>query len=173
MKRKVLKSILCSVLIVALLSAPMSALAASKKVAYILKVYTTDSSKKVRVRSGSSLKNGNGSSDVIGTLKIGTKVLYWGDKAGQMLKIMTPGGKTGYIYQGNLKTYGAMQASQIYLTKSNTAVYKRSGSKMVRKGTVGADVPVVIYALKGDWAYVKGLTGASAYVKTSALKKAI
>ena len=171
MKRKVLKSILCSLLIVALISAPMSALAASK-VAYILKVYTTDSTRKVNVRSGSSLKGGNGSSGIIGTLKTGTRVLYWGEKSGQMLKIMTNNGQVGYIYQGNLKTYGAMSRKQVYLTSASTAVYKRSGSTMKRSGTIGKGKPVFVYGIKGGYALVKNLAGGSGYIKTSALKKA-
>ena len=172
MKRKVLKSILCSLLIVALLSAPMSALAASKA-AYILRVYTTDSSRKVYVRSGSSLRGGNGNSGILGTLKSGTRVLYWGEKSGQMCKIMTNGGAIGYIYQGNLKVYGAMNRKQIYFTNSSTGVYRASGSSIRKVGTIGKNKPVFVYGLRGGYALCKNLAGATGYIKASALKKSL
>ena len=170
MKRKIFKSILCSLLIIALVSAPMSALAASK-VAYILKV-NGGSAGKVYVRSGSSLKGGNGSSGIIGTLKNGTRVLYWGQKSGQMLRVMTNSGAVGYIYKGNLKAYGAMSKKQVYLTNGSTALYKRSGSSMKRSGTLGKNKPLLVYRISGGWALVKNLAGKTAYVKMSSLKKA-
>ena len=166
MKRKLLKSLLCSLLILAFVSAPISALAASKT-AYILKVTGSD---KVNVRSGSSVKGGD--SDIIGTVKPGTRVLYWGEKSGQMMKIMGANGQTGYIYQGNLKSYGAVKSSQVYLTKSATTIYKKSGSTLKKKGTVSANYPVFVYKVVAGYAQVKNISGTTAYIKTSALKKA-
>ena len=170
MKRKLLKSILCSLLVVALLAAPMSALAASK-VAYILKV-DVGSSKLANVHAGSALRGGNGDSTIIGTLKNGTKVLYWGEKSGQMLKIMASNGKTGYIYQGSLKTYGAMSRKQIYLAKSSTNMYKKSGSSLKKSGSISKGSPVFVYKVSGNWVLVKNMSGSSGYVKSSTLKKA-
>ena len=171
MKRKILKSILCSLLVIALLAAPMSAFAA-KKVAYILKV-SAAGSKGAFMRSGSSLKGGNGKDSIIGSLKNGTRVLYWGDKSGQMLKVMTSGGKTGYIYKGYLKTYGAMSSKQVYLTKSKSVVYKKAGATMKKKGSIGKGKPVFVYKTIGEYALVKNLAGGSGYVKMNALKKAL
>ena len=166
MKRKLLKSILCSLLIITLVVAPISALASSKT-AYILKVTGSD---KVNVRSGSSVKGGD--SGIIGTVKPGTRVLYWGVKSGQMLKVMGANGQTGYIYQGNLKSYGAVKRSQVYLTKSATTTYKKSGSTLKKKGTVSANYPVVVYKVIGGYAQAKNISGTTVYIKTSALKKA-
>ena len=171
MKRKVLKAILSSLLIVALLSASVSALASSK-VAYILKV-SASGSKAAYMRSGSNKAGGNGSDSIIGSLKNGTRVLYWGNKSGQMLKVMTASGKTGYVYQGYLKTYGAMNRKQIYLTKSKVAVYKKVGSAMKKKGSIGKGRPVLVYGVNGSYALCKTLSGSTGYVKTSALKKAL
>ena len=171
MKHKVLKSIICSLLIVAMLSAPMSALASSK-VAYLVKVATTDSSNKVRIRAGSAKRGGNGDATIIGSVKTGSYVLHWGEKSGQMLKVMTPNGLIGYIFKDNVKSYGAMNKDWIYLTKASTAVYKRSGSGFRRTGTVGKNKPVVVMKKWGGWAMVKSMSGKTAYVKTSSLTKA-
>ena len=161
MKRNVLKILLCTLTIVALVAAPMSALAASK-VAYILKVAVSDAPG-TYVRSGNAADN----NAVIGSLKNGTKVLYMGSKNGQMLQVMSQTGQIGYVYQGNLKTYGAVNASRIYLTSTTTGVYN---SAMKKAGTVGAGVPVVVFSMNGGWAFVRSITGAAAYIPTSALK---
>ena len=167
MKRNMFKTVLCSLLIAALLAASVPALAASK-VAYILKV-SVPGSPGTYMRSGSS--KAGGTSNITGSLKNGTKVLYWGVKSGQMLKVMSANGKTGYVYQGNLKSYGAVRTNQLYATTGKTTVYKRSGSKMVKKGTVGQNIPVILFSTNNGWAYVRSLSGASAYVKASSLKK--
>ena len=165
MKKNALKKILGLMLIIALLAAPISALAASKT-AYILKVSATPAA---YLRSYSSGSN----SQIIDSLRTGTKVIYWGTKKDQMLKVMTASGETGYCYQGNLKVYGAVKTSQIYRTNSSAAVYKRSGSSMKKIGTVKKNTMVFVYGTRGSYSLVKNLAGKSGYIKTSKLKKAI
>ncbi len=143
-------------MIVAMLAAQVSALASN---AYLLKVNGVGS----YVRSETGEK--------IGSLRKGTRVLYWGHKKGQMLKVMIASGKIGYVYQGNLDTYGAMNAKQLYMTDSPTKLYKRVGSSMKAKGSVGKGVPLIVYRSVNGWAMVKSLAGKTAYVKTSNLKK--
>ena len=167
MKRNLMKSILCSLLIVALLAAPVSAFAASK-VAYIFKV-SVSGAPGTYMRSGSS-KAGGSSSDVIGSLKNGTKVIYSGKKSGQMLYVTAANGKSGYVYQGNLKNYGAVNVRQIYVTTSSTGVYKKSSGSMRKVGTVSAGIPVVVFSTSGNYAYVRNLSGKTAYIPMSALK---
>ena len=159
MKHNVLKSILCSLLIVALFAAPMSALAASN-VAYILKVAVPDAPG-TYVRAGSGENNG-----IIGSLPNGTKVLYCGQGIGQMLYVMTASGQTGYVYQGNLATYGATSKSRVFLTSTTTDVYN---SSMQRFGSVGAGVPVIVFGVNGGFALCRNINGTAAYVPTSAL----
>ena len=169
MKRNILKSILCSLLIAAMLAAPASALAASK-VCYIFKVAVSNAPG-TYMRSGKTAD----SNAIIGSLRNGTKVLYYGTKSSmneQMLKVLTPDGKRGYVYKGNLNTYGAATARQIYLTtQSSTGVYKKAGSKYRKVGSVGKGIPVVVYKSKGKWSRVRNMNGTSAYIKTSALKR--
>lgn len=159
MKRNIVKSMLSILLIVTLLAAPMSALAASK--AYVLRVSVSDFAN-VRSESG----------EQIAQLRKGTRVLYWGEKNDQMLKVMTASGDVGYVYQGNFTSYGAMSTKQLYVTASErTGVYGRRGNSPVYRGSVGKGVPVVVYQVRGNWAYVRNLSGKTAYIRTSDLSK--
>ena len=162
MKRKVLKSVLCSLLILAMMMAPMSALASSS-LALILKV----NGDWVRMRDGA--EEGD---EVIARLRKGTKVLYWGEREDEMNKVLTSTGKQGYIYKGYLSTYGAMKKSQVYITTGTTKLYKRSGSSLKGNGTLAKGKYVVVYKTSGNWAYIKTMTGKSAYCQKSSLKKA-
>lgn len=162
MKRKVLKSVLCSLLILAMMMAPMSALASSS-LALILKV----NGDWVRMRDGA--EEGD---EVIARLRKGTKVLYWGEREDEMYKVLTSTGKRGYIYKGYLSTYGAMKKSQVYITTGTTKLYKRSGSSLKGNGTLAKGKYVVVYKTSGNWAYIKTMTGKSAYCQKSSLKKA-
>lgn len=166
MKRNLLKTILCSLLVITLLAAPMSALAASK-VAYIFKV-SVPGAPGSYLRSGSVIGGGE-ESEIIGSLKNGAKVIYWGKKIGQMLRVITPDGTVGYVYQYNLKPYGAVSSKQVYLTTAKTGMYKRSGTL---KKVLGKNQPVFVYRVNGKWAMIKNLSGTTGYVKMSALKKA-
>lgn len=169
MKHKKIKLLLCVLLIAALSTAPISALAASK--GYVLKVATKDGSG-ANLRSSTDANHLDSTKDnVIATLKNGTKVVYWGVSKGQMLKVMTAGGKTGYIYKESLKSYGAVNRKQVYKTKAKTSVYRRSGSSYKKKGTVGKNVPLLVYGIRGKWAYVRNLNGTPGYIKLSKLKK--
>ena len=85
MKRNVFKSVLCFMMILAMLMAPMTASAASN--ARIMKTNTDW----VRLRSESG--------EQIARLRKGTKVLYWGSKDDEMSRVITSNGKTGYVYK--------------------------------------------------------------------------
>ena len=162
MKRNLLKTVLCSLLVIALLAAPVSGLASSN-LALIMKV----NGDWVRVRDGA-----DEGAQVITRLRKGNKVLFWGDRQDEMYKICTSSGDVGYIYKGYLSTYGAMKKSQVYVTSGTTKLYKRSGSSLKGNGTLGSGKYVVVYKTSGNWAYIKTMTGKSAYCQKSMLKKA-
>lgn len=161
MKRNMFKIFMSCVLMVALLAAPVSAFAASN-VAYLLMVAVSDA-------PGTYVRSGNASDGnaVVGSLRNGTLVLFWGQTNGQMLYVMTADGTAGYVYQGNMRIYGAMNTRQIYVTSTTTGVYTRSGAKAM---TVGANVPVIVYGFNGDWAYVRNINGVPAYIPSSNLR---
>ena len=161
MKRNMFKSVICSLLIVVMLAGSMPAYAAS--VARIMKV----SGDYVRMR-----ESADEGSAVITRLRKGTKVLYWGVKEDAMYKVMTSSGKVGYVYGSYLTTYGAMQLSSVYVTTAQTQMYKRSGSSLVKNGTLASGKYVMVYKTANGWAYIKTMSGKGAYVRTATLEKA-
>lgn len=166
MKRKYWMMALSALLIVTMLVAPFSASAASgKKKVYILKV-TEDGA---RIRKGPS-----SAYDVITSAKKGTIVFYMGKHKDAFCYICTSGGTVGYMYKGFLKSYGACYAYQVYYCKDRSAgVYTRNSSGKVKKvTTLSKHQFVVVYQAKGDWAYIKTLSGTGGFVKKSALAKA-
>lgn len=161
MKRRVISLLMVIALLAAMAVAPMGAMAATK--VKILKV-TVD---------GARLRTGPASTyDVKTSLKKGSKVIYLGKTKNSFAHIRTSGGTEGYMYKGFLKNYGTCYKSQIYKSKKNSLpVYKKAGhsSKVTRlkKGQ-----HVIVYQVKGKWAYIKTLGGKGGYCKASSLTKA-
>lgn len=158
MKRKTWKSILCALLIVLTLMAPVSASAATT--ARIMKV----NGSWVNLRS--SGQNGY----VVKNLRKGQKVLYWGVKNGEMYKVMLSDLKTtGYVHKDYLTTYGAFKLNQLYKTTASTKTYNLSGKS---NGTLGKGKFVAIYQTKGQWGYGKTMSGKTVVVNRGNLVKA-
>lgn len=162
MKRKFLKPLVCILLAVSMLLAPLSAMAASSK-AYIMRVNVSGA----RLHSSTDADH-----TIVAKLSKGSKVLYWGSKNGAMYKVVTLSGKTGYVYKNYLSVYGAVKKSSVYVTRAKTKLYKRSGSSLKGNGTLSAGKYVVVYRTYGNWAYVKTMSGKGAYVNKNYLKKA-
>ena len=160
--KRVMKSLICSLLIVVLLAGSVPAFAASS-VARIMKV----NSDYVRLR-----ESANEGSAVITRLRKGTKLLYWGVKDDAMYKVLTSTGKTGHVYGKYLTTYGAMNLKSVYVTKNLTQMYKRSGNSLKKNGVLSKGKYVMVYKTANGWAYIKTMTGKGAYVKTENLKRA-
>ena len=161
MKRRILKVLICLVMIISCM-APIAATAASKP-AYILKV----SADYARMRKGPY-----GSYGIITTLRRGAKVLYGGQNAGEYCKVYTTNGTSGYVYKKYLSTYGAVKRNNVYMTKAAAPFYKRSGSSLKRSGSVAKNQFVLVYKRNGDWVFVKSLSGRSGYMKAAYLKRA-
>ena len=162
MKRRVLLMLL-SVLLIASMVMPASAYAASKKTVQILQV-TVD---------GARVRKGPGSSyDVITSVRNGGKVFYLGKEKSSFYYVRTDHGVQGYMYKGFLKSYGAAYKDQIYYAKEKAKVYKKASTHSSRKTTLSKGQHVIVYQVKGNWAYIKTLGGTGGYVKKSALKKA-
>ncbi len=163
MKRRILTAILAVLLIVSILLAPMSAMAASKSMVQILKVNVDGA----RLRSGPSSDYG-----VITSLDKGSKVLYCGKQKNSFSYVCTAYGRKGYIFRDYLTAYGAAYSSQIYRAKKKVKVYKKATTGSGRATTLGKGQHVIVYQTKGSWAYIKTLGGKGGYVKKSALSKA-
>ena len=165
MKRRILMVAACVLLIATMLIAPISASAASSnKVVAILKV-TAD---------GARLRQGPSSSyEVITSLKDGEKVFYLNKQVDAFCYVRTSKGKIGYMYKGFLKSYGAAYLNQIYYCSSKSAkVYKKASTKAKKITKLSKNQHVIVYEVRGSWAYIKTLGGTGGFVKTSALAKA-
>ena len=165
MKRRVLMIALSVALLLAMVIAPVSASAASSsKTVKILKV-TVDGA---RVRSGPS-----SAYDVKTSVSKGSKAFYLGKIKDSFAYIRTEKGVVGYMYKGFLKSYGAAYRYQIYYsTKSSVKVYKKASSSSKHVTRLSKNQHVIVYQVKGSWAYIKTLSGKGGYVKKSVLSKA-
>ena len=159
MKRNLWKSMLCLSLILVLVLAPMSGMAATKT-AKILKINVDQA----RMRTGAS-------GEIITTLARGTKVLYLNRTDGAFCKVCTTDGTTGYVYKGFLSSYGSVRADQVYVTTGSTTLYKLSGNSLRKSSTLKSGTYMLVYKTNGNWAYVKSMSGKSGYVKLSSIRK--
>ena len=158
MKRNYFVRILCLTLILMLGIMPIcSAYAASK--AYILRVNANYVH--VRDRDG----------DIMSSVRKGTRVLYWGERAGDMCKVVNSSGSTGYIYKAYLSSYGVVNKSQVAIVTSKAPLYRKSGSSLRKSGTAKAGTTLLVYQVNGSWAYVRNFNGTGAYIRTNYLKK--
>ena len=162
MNRRFISLALVVALLVAMAIVPAGASAATK--VKILKV-TVDGA---RVRSGPSSNY-----DVKTSLKKGSKVIYLGKTKNSFAHIRTSGGTEGYIYKGFLKNYGSCYKSQVYYSKKkNLAMYKKASTRSSKRTRLSKKQHVIVYQVKGNWAYIKTLGGTGGYVQKKYLKKA-
>ena len=159
MKRRILTIALCLMVILSMLAAPVSASAASKD---IVKIKT--------INTNARLRTGPGNYDWSKILKKGTKVIV-GKKTNAFYYVKTSSGETGYIYEKYLSDYGAVSNKQVYAAVKNAKVYKKPSTSAKAIKTVKAGQYVFVYGVRGDWAYVKTMSGKGGYMKTSALVK--
>ena len=163
MKHRIWMMVVAALLVASMLIAPVSALAASKKTVQILQVNV----------DGARLRKGPGSSyDVVTSVKNGAKVFYLGTEKSSFYKVRTDHGAVGYMYKGFLKSYGACYKDQVYYATKKTKAYKKASTHSSSKATLSKGQHVIVYQVKGNWAYIKTLGGTGGYVKKSALKKA-
>lgn len=165
MKHRVFMVVLSVVLLLTMVVAPFSASAASSnKTVKILKV-TVDGA---RVRSGPS-----SAYEVKTSVNKGGKVFYLGKIKDSFAYVRTEKGVVGYMYKGFLKSYGAAYRYQIYYsTKGGIKVCKKASSSSSRVARLSKNQHVIVYQVKGNWAYIKTLSGKGGYVRKSVLKKA-
>ena len=162
MKRRTISLVLLIALLLATAIVPVGASAATK--VKILKV-TVDGA---RVRQGPSSAYA-----VKTSVKKGGKVFYLGKMKNSFAYIRTSGGTQGYMYKGFLKSYGTCYKSQVYYSKkSGLKVYKKPSTHSSKVTKLSKHQHVIVYQVKGKWAYVKTVSGKGGYCQASALGKA-
>ena len=156
MKRK---TILCLALIVTLTVALISASAATWT---IMKV-TVD---------GARVRKSAGNSDIVTTLRKGTKVISTGKANQSYFKIMTLGGKTGYIFRDHVEKLGTVDSTQLYKTTQKVNLRRKASKTASRVKKLGAGEYVMVISVADGWAHVKTIDGKRGYVNETYLKKA-
>ena len=162
--KKWMKLVLCTVLAMLFVLAPMEAMAQT------VKIYRVNADL-VRVHSTAA----QGLENVIGKLRLGTKVFYLGHGKGGAAgwwRVRSDHGLTGYVYKTYLSYYGATTVSKVYQATGSAYVYKKASTKAGRVATLTRNEHVIVYATKGNWAAIATLSGKQGFVKKSVLKKA-
>lgn len=150
---------LCMMLLASFVIAPVSA---SAKVVKIMKVNV----------KGARLRSGPGASSIKKpSLKKGEKVFYSGKQVHAFCYVRTASGRTGYVYKPYLSSYGAVNSKQVYYAKKATTMYKKARKSSRRVGRLSKKQHVLVYETRGNWAYIKTLSGKGGFVKFSNLRR--
>ena len=159
MKKRILMLMLCVLLIASTVLAPISAMAASTSSILIVNV------------DGARLRGGTNLTRIITSLRKGTRVVYNGKHIGSMYYVRAENGKKGYVYKRYLSAYGAASSKKVYGVTRKTYLYKRASSSSRHVARLAKGTTLIVYKTKGNWAYVRTLTGKAGYVKTSYLRR--
>lgn len=164
MKRRIIALLLTVLLLVGSFAVPVSASAASKSKVKILKVNVEGA----RIRTGPS-----SAYDIKTSVSKGTKVFYLNKMKNSFAYICTEKGVTGYMYRGFLDSYGVAYKYQVYYcTDRSIGVYQKTNTDSKKVTKLSKGQRVIVYQVKGNWAYIKTLSGTGGYVKKKYLKKA-
>ena len=164
--KKILKTLLCMMMILVCAAPACMPSASAATAAKILRVNAAD----VRLHYNTK---GGGENTMILKLKKGTKVLFLETKNKTWSYVALPNGLRGYIYNGYLSEYGAVNAKSVaQVNVSKLATYKVSGKRMKKTGSsLTRNTVVFVRDTKGGYAKIMTLAGKWTYVKTSGLKR--
>lgn len=162
-KKRYLRVLVCLTLALALLLGTTVSAQAAERTVTILQL-TNDY---VYIRSSTGEN-----SQVIGTLRQGTKMFYLG-RSGSMAYVCTTTGLQGYVYAGYLEKYGEARLCNIYYVQSSSlTVYSSDSTSSSRVTTLPKNYYVLLSAANGRWGRIRSLNGGSGYVLLSGLKRA-
>lgn len=164
MKRKWIMMVTALLLLTAMVIAPVSASAASKKIVYVVKITV----------QGARLREGPSSAyKIITSLPKDSRVFTLNKRQNAFCFVYTEDGQRGFVYKGFLKAYGAVAVDQVYYNKNNSlTVYKKANTNSGRVTTLYKNQHIIVYQTQGEWAYIKTLRGKGGFVKISGLRKA-
>ena len=158
MKRRIFLMMTCLLLIVSTIIAPVSASAATAKI--------------FKLNTNANLRDPDDYTNILTYMKKGTKVLWTGKTKKSFYLVATTDGKVGYVFRDYLDEYGAVSMKAVYKTTASAKLYKKASTSSHKVATIGSGKYVLVYAIKGGWAYVKTTSGKGGFMKTSVLKKA-
>ena len=160
--KRILRLLVCLSLVMALMLGTLSAQAAAKTVT-VLQLKNDY----VRIRSST----GEGS-QVVGTLRAGTKMFYFG-RSNSMAYVGTENGQRGYVYAGYLEKYGEVRVANVYYVQSSSlTVYTSPSTSAGRATTLGKNRFILLTDANGNWGRIRSLNGNTGYVLLSGLRRA-
>lgn len=160
--KKTLRALVCVALTLCMLLGTVGAQAADRAVT-ILQL-TNDY---VYIRSSTGAN-----SQVIGTLREGTRMFYLG-RSGSMAYVCTASGLQGYVYAGYLEKVGDANTRNIYYVQSSSlTVYNSPSTSSSRSGTLSKGYHLLLVDANGSWGKIRSLNGAQGYVLLGGLRRA-
>ena len=87
-------------------------------------------------------------------------------------KIMTLGGKVGYIFRDHVEKLGTVDSTQLYKTTQKVNLRRKASKTASRVKKLAAGEYVMVISVADGWAHVKTIDGKRGYVNESYLKKA-
>lgn len=160
--KKLLRALVCATLTLCLMLGTVGAQAADRAVT-ILQL-TNDY---VYIRSSTGAN-----SQVIGTLRQGTRMFYLG-RSGSMAYVCTASGQQGYVYAGYLEKVGDASTRNVYYVQSSSlAVYNSPSTSSSRSTTLPKGYHLLLVDANGSWGKIRSLNGAQGYVLLGGLRRA-
>ena len=160
--KKFLRALVCATLTLCLMLGTVGAQAADRAVT-ILQL-TNDY---VYIRSSTGAN-----SQVIGTLRQGTRMFYLG-RSGSMAYVCTSSGQQGYVYAGYLEKVGDASPRHVYYVQSSSlAVYNSPSTSSSRSTTLPKGYHLLLVDANGSWGKIRSLNGAQGYVLLGGLRRA-
>lgn len=162
MKRNVIRLIVCVLMILATIVAPVSTAYAASTVK-LMKINVDDA----RLREGPS-----SAYEVITTINLGEKVFYAGKTQNAFCYVCTENGQKGYVFRDYLSNYGVVRSNQVYYANTSTRMYSRASTSSSRVDKLGVHEMVIVFKTSGKWAYARTLDGKAGYIQLSNLTRA-
>ena len=162
-RKRYLRVLVCLTLALALLLGTTVSAQAAERTVTILQL-TNDY---VYIRSSTGEN-----SQVIGTLRQGTKMFYLG-RSGSMAYVCTTSGTQGYVYAGYLEKVGEVRIGNVYYVQSSSlTVYNSPSTSASRSGTLSKGYHLLLIDANGRWGKIRSLSGAQGYVLLGGLRRA-
>lgn len=166
MVKKILKTLLCMMLVLVCAAPACLPSASAAKATKILRVNANG----VRLHYSAE---GLGTENMILSLPKNTKVMYLGMPNKSWVRVALHNGLKGYIYKGYLSEYGAVATKDVYkVDEKRLTTYKLVKGKLKKSSsTLAKNSIVFVRDTKGPYAKILTLKGKWTYVKTKGLEK--
>lgn len=162
MKRNVIRLIVCVLMILTMVIAPISTAYAASTVKLM----------KVNV-DGARLREGPSSAyEIITSIRYGKKVFYSGKMESSFCYVCTEDGQKGYVFRDFLSNYGVVRVDQVYYATGHARMYSRANTGSSRVETLTKNEMIIVFKTAGKWAYARTLDGKAGYVQLSYLNHA-